>query len=100
MAKHLCLPFTGFAPNVEELLDILPQVGFRPLVRITQAELCSGTIIILYNIYSYCFETVVVDRLEDGKLYYCHQTGQSYDTWQHSFIGDPVCFSYLYKVIS
>lgn len=100
MINHLRLPFTGFAPDVQELPNFLLRVDFRPLVRITQEESRSGTIIILYNIYTYCFETVVVDRLEDGKLYYCHQTGQSYNTWQYSFIGDPVCFAYLYKVIS
>ncbi len=100
MVNHLCLPFTGFAPDVEELVDFLPRVDFRPLSQATPEDLHSGIIIILYNIYSYSFETVVVDRLEDGKLYYSHQTGRRSDTWYRSFIGDPVCYSYLYKVIS
>lgn len=100
MINHLCLPFTGFAPDVQELPNFLPRVGFRPLDMATPEELHSGIIVILYNIYNYCFETVVVERLEDGKLYYCHQTGRRPDTWHHSFIGDPVCYGYLYKVIS
>lgn len=100
MFNHLCLPFTGFSPDVTELVDFLPRVDFRPLVCATPEELRSGVIVILYNIYTYSFETVVVEGLKDGNLYYCHQLGQSYDTWRHTFIGDPVCNAYLYKVIS
>jgi hypothetical protein len=100
MLNHLCLPFTGFAPDVQELPNFLPRVGFMPLINATREELHSGIIVVLYNIYTYSFEIVVVDRLEDGYLYYSHQTGRDSDTWYRSFIGDPVCYSYLYKVIS
>ena len=95
-----CLPFVDSCPETEQLHTLLPQSGFKEIHRATVADLPMGAIVVLYNIVTFTFETVVIRGLQNGMLFYTRQTGRTHDTWNNTLIGDKDCKDYLYKVIS
>jgi len=99
MSNANCLPFTGFNHEIQELPTLLPKLGFRPLNSATPADLPAGAIVVLYNIKTFSFETVVARALQNGVLFYAHQTGLSHDSWYNTMFGDISRTQYLYKVL-
>ena len=101
MSNYKCLSLTDFNNSIKELPTFLPQVGFRLLSSVTPSDLPIGSVVVLFNIYTFRFETVVVKEIDKNRiLHFLHQTGRFHDTWYQSILEDTAYDNYLFKVIS
>lgn len=100
MSNHLCLPFVNGQPNVEKLPVFLPHIGFRPLSSATPDDFPAGAVVVLYNIKTFSFDTVIVNGLSNDIFFYARQCGRGSDSWHNTFTGDSIYDDYLFKVIS
>lgn len=100
MYKHLCLPFVNGQSDIEKLPKFLAHIGFRPLSTATPDNFPAGALVVLYNSQTFTFDTVLVNGLSNGILFYSHQCGRSSESWCNTFSRDNGYDNYLFKVIS
>jgi len=103
MSNNLCLPLVNGQPDIEKLPIFLPHIGFRPLSSATPDDFPAGAVVVLYNIKTFSFDTVIVNGLSSSTeimLFYARQRGRNADSWNNTFTRDTTYDSYLFKVIS
>lgn len=67
-----------FEPNVVELTEILPQVGFRPLADATKDSLPVGSVVLIYNCRNHTLSPIVVCEHHYEGFSYIHFSDLNY----------------------
>lgn len=98
--------------NTAERIENMPELlitnyGFKNLEKATPADLPNGALVVIFDIFKYSFQTIVIRAVEKGptcyKLYYKHQNQESDRVnhgWNDAMISIDCCGNYRYKVIS